>query len=198
MTDLKVEAFFQKQTKWVKELEKLHQIMLSCELEEIIKWGSPVYTFNGNNIVGIRGFKQHCALWFFKGALLKDTQKILISSSEETQSMRQIRFTSLAEIVEIEKHIKTYIWEAIEVEKLGFKVEKRTNQELIIPKELQQKLTEIDTLRLSFSKLTPGRQREYANYVAEAKQNVTRMKRADKIIPKILEGRGLNDKYRKC
>lgn len=193
----KVDKYLNNAPKWQNELEKLREIIQSCQLVEEFKWGSPCYSFNGNNVVGIRGFKEHFAIWYYKGVLLKDPYKILIASGENTQALRQIRLKSMSELINIEKQIREYIFEAIEVEKTGTKVDYNKNKELEYAMEFQSKLDEIPALKTAFSELTPGRQREYCRYFSEPKQAKTRESRVEKCIPIILDGRGLNDKY-KC
>src|SRR6476660_3808194 len=155
----KVEFFFRKTEKWREEFEKLRRILLECQLTEELKWGKPCYTFQKNNIVLIHGFKEYCALLFLKGALLKDAKGILIQQTENVQAARQIRFTNLREIVEMEPILKAYIAQAIEVEKAGLKVSFKKASEFIIPAEFQKKLDEIPALKTAFNALTPGRQR---------------------------------------
>src|SRR6186997_3479775 len=158
----KVDWFFSKDTTWQKEYEKLRTIILDCGLIEELKWGCPCYTFENTNIVLIHGFKEYCALLFFKGALLNDANGILIQQSENVQAARQVRFTNVREIVEIEPILKTYIYEAIKVEKAGLKVIKKST-ELIFPEEFQKKLSAKggQALKAAFAALTPGRQRAY-------------------------------------
>lgn len=143
----------------------------------------------------MRGFKEHCAVWFFKGALLGDTYRILTRPGENTQAMRQIRFASLQEIIKAEQKLKEYIIEAIEIEKLGLKVDFKKTGELLLPEEFQAKLDSIPPLKTAFYNLTPGRQREYGRYFSEPKQARTRESRVEKCISQILNGKGLNDKY---
>tara|TARA_R110002020_G_scaffold186495_1_gene384521 strand:+ start:395 stop:973 length:579 start_codon:yes stop_codon:yes gene_type:complete len=189
----KVDFFFDKASKWQKEYLQLRAIVLECGLNEELKWGVPCYTYQGSNVVLIHGFKEYCALLFHKGALLNDTNGILIQQTENVQSARQIRFTDLQEIVELRPVLKTYIYEAIEVEKAGLKVELKKTKEYAVPKEFQVKLDENEMLKQAFEKLTPGRQRGYLLYFDSAKQAKTREARVEKVIPQILEGKGLND-----
>lgn len=189
----KVDFFFDEAEKWQKEYEKLRTIVLSCGLDEELKWGCPCYTYKGNNIVLIHGFKEYCALLFFKGALLQDIDGVLIQQSENVQSARQIRFTNAQQIDEIETIIKTYIYEAVEVERAGLKVVLKKTEDFAIPEEFQQKLDETAGLRTAFEALTPGRQRAYIFHFSQAKQSKTRVARVEKYIPKILEGKGLED-----
>ena len=189
----KVDVFLSKAKKWQGEFEKLRMIILDCQLTEELKWGCPCYTFQKNNIVLIHGFKEYCALLFFKGALLNDANGILIQQTENVQAGRQIRFTNVREIVEMETILKAYIYEAIEVEKAGLKVNFKKTTEFIIPEEFQKKLDENPVLKTAFDALTPGRQRAYNLYFSEPKQSKTRESRVEKCIQQILNGKGLND-----
>ncbi|MEC3607257.1 YdeI/OmpD-associated family protein [Bacillus glycinifermentans] len=189
----KVEEFLSQATKWKEEYEKLRNIVLDCELTEEFKWMHPCYTFNHKNIVLIHGFKEYCALLFHKGALLKDPHGILIQQTENVQAARQIRFTNVQEIVEMETILKAYINEAIEVEKAGLEVEFKKTTEFAIPEELQHKFDEIPSLKTAFEALTPGRQRAYIFYFSQAKQSKTRESRVEKYVQKILDGKGLKD-----
>lgn len=189
----KVDWFFKKAGKWQAEFEKLRTIVLECGLSEELKWGCPCYTFEKRNIVLMHGFKDYCALLFFKGALLKDAQGILIQQTENVQSARQIRFTSAREIVKLKPALKAYIREAIEVEKAGFKVPLKKTKEFNIPEEFQNKLNKDAGLKKAFKTLTPGRQRAYLLYFSAPKQSRTRESRIEKCAPQILKGKGLND-----
>jgi uncharacterized protein YdeI (YjbR/CyaY-like superfamily) len=189
----KVDFFFDKESKWQKEYEKLRTIALSCGLDEELKWGQPCYTFGESNIVLIHGFKEYCAFLFFKGALLNDANEILIQQTKNVQSARQIRFTNLREIVKLEKILKTYIYEAIEVERAGLKVKLKKTSDFAIPEEFQKKLNKTSALKKAFEALTPGRQRAYIFYFSQAKQSKTREERVEKYIPQILKGKGLDD-----
>jgi uncharacterized protein YdeI (YjbR/CyaY-like superfamily) len=189
----KVDFYFSEAKKWQKELKKLRRIVLDCGLTEELKWGVPSYTFQGNNIVLIHVFKEYCALLFFKGALLNDTNGILIQQTKNVQAGRQIRFTSLKEILEMEPIIKAYIYEAIEVEKAGLKVNYKKTTEYIIPEEFQNKLDKTPALKTSFYALTPGRQRAYILYFSAPKLSKTRESRVENYMPQILNGKGLND-----
>lgn len=192
-TNPKVEFFFSKAEKWQEEFEKLRMIVLDCQLTEELKWGCPCYTFQKSNIVLIHGFKEYCALLFMKGALLNDTHGILIQQTENVQAARQIRFTNVREIVEMEPILKAYIYEAIEVEKAGLKVDFKKTKEFNIPKEFQNKLDKIPALKTAFDALTPGRQRAYIFYFSAPKQSKTRESRVEKWLQQILDGKGLND-----
>jgi uncharacterized protein YdeI (YjbR/CyaY-like superfamily) len=188
-----VDFFFNKAKQWQKEYEKLRMIVLDCGLTEELKWGCPCYTFQKRNIVLIHGFKEYCALLFFKGVLLKDPDDILIRQTKNVQAGRQIRFTNVREIVKLEPVMKTYIYEAIEVEKAGLKVKLKKTSEYKIPEEFQNKLDELPSLKKAFKALTPGRQRAYIFYFSQAKQSKTRALRVEKYIQHILDGKGLND-----
>jgi len=188
----KVDIFLRNAKKWQEESEKLRMILLDCPLTEELKWGEPCYTLQGKNIVLIGGFKEYCTLLFFKGALLNDTHGILVTPGKK-QAGRQIRFTSLREIVAMETILKTYIYEAIEVEKAGLKVELKKHSEYIIPEELQKKLDEIPALKTAFEALAPGRQRAYMFHISTPKQSKTRESRVEKCMQQILDGKGLND-----
>jgi uncharacterized protein YdeI (YjbR/CyaY-like superfamily) len=190
----KVDVYLRNAKKWRKELEKLRTIILDCQLTEELKWGKPCYTFQKSNIVIILPLKEYCALLFCKGALLDDVKGILIKPGENTQAARQIRFTNLREIVEMETILKAYIHQAIEVEKAGLEVNYKKTTEFVIPEELQRKLDEITALKTAFAALTPGRQRGYLLYFSAAKQSKTRESRVEKCMPQILNGKGLNDR----
>ncbi|WP_409305156.1 YdeI/OmpD-associated family protein [Peribacillus sp. SCS-155] len=189
----KVDEILTEANKWKKEYEKLRNIVLDCELTEEFKWKHPCYTFENKNIVLIHGFKEYCALLFHKGALIQDTHGILIRQTENVQAARQIRFTNIQEIVEMEAILKVYIHKAIEVEKAGLEVNFKKTAELKIPKELQNKLDEIPALKTAFQALTPGRQRAYILYFSSPKQSKTRESRVEKCLQQILNGKGLND-----
>jgi uncharacterized protein YdeI (YjbR/CyaY-like superfamily) len=189
----KVDFFFSKAKKWKEEFEKLRTIVLDCGLTEELKWGKPCYTFQKSNIVVIQGFKEYCALMFFKGALLKDAHGILSRIGEHTQAGRQIRFTNVREIVPMEPILKAYIREAIEVEKAGLKVKLKKTSDFKIPEEFQNKLDQIPALKAAFDALTPGRQRGYIFYFSQPKQSKTRESRVAQCMQQILKGKGLND-----
>jgi len=189
----KVDWFFTKTTRWQEEYGKLRIICLDCGLTEELKWGCPCYSLNKKNIVLIHGFKGYCALMFFKGALLNDTNGVMTQQTKDVQSVRQMRFTSLMEIVDLEPVIKAYIFEAIEVEKAGLKVALKTTADFDVPAEFQSKLERIPALKAAFDALTPGRQRGYLFYFSQAKQSKTREARVEKYIPQILNGKGLED-----
>ena len=189
----KVDFFFDKAEKWQKEFEKLRTIILDCGLDEDLKWGQACYSFQEGNVVLIHGFKEYCALLFFKGALLNDPDGILIQQTENVQSARQIRFTNVEEIVKKERAIKAYIYEAIEVEKAGLKVKMKETSDFKMPEELQHKLNKNPAFRKAFETLTPGRQRAYIFYFSQPKQSKTREARIEKYMDQILDGKGLND-----
>ncbi len=189
----KVDWFFSEDTKWQKEYEKLRKIILDCGLIEELKWGCPCYTFESTNIVLIHGFKEYCALLFFKGALLNDPNGILIQQTKNVQSARQIRFTNVREIVKLEKILKAYVYEAIEVERAGLKVKLKKTSEFKLPEEFQKRLNKNAALKKAFNELTPGRQRQYIFYFSQPKQSKTREARVEKYIKHILNGKGIND-----
>ena len=188
-----VNWFFEKSTKWQEAYKELRKILLAADLSEELKWGHPCYTHNKNNIVLIHGFKDYCALLFMKGAIMNDPKHILIKQTENVQSGRQIRFTDLDEIIKQRTVIKSYIQNAIEVEKSGVKVEMKKVTEHKIPNEFQIALNEIVELKTAFDKLTHGRQKGYLLYFSSAKQSKTRNERVEKHIQKILDGKGLDD-----
>ena len=189
----KVDWFFNKATKWQMEYKKLRSVILDCGLLEELKWGVPCYTFQKHNIVLIHGFKEYCALLFHKGVLLKDTDNILIQQTENVQSARQLRFTNLQEIIDLEKVIKAYVFEAIEVEKAGLEVKMKKTSEFKMSGEFKKALDDNTDLKSAFYNLTPGRQRGYLLYFSQAKQAKTRISRIEKCTEKILNGIGLND-----
>ena len=189
----KVDWFFNKAEKWQEEFEKLRTIVLDCGLTEELKWGCPCYRFEKSNIVLIHGFKDYCALLFMKGSLLNDDNGILVQQTENVQSARQIRFTSIRDIYDLEPVLKAYIHEAIEVEKAGLKVKLKKASEFKIPGEFQIKLNTTPALKTAFYELSPGRQRGYLLYFSAAKQSKTRASRIEKYIPQILNGKGVDD-----
>jgi uncharacterized protein YdeI (YjbR/CyaY-like superfamily) len=191
-----VDAFFNETGPWQKEMRELRKIILDCGLAEELKWSKPCYAFEGGNVVIIQGFKAYCALLFFKGALLKDPNHILVKTGENTVVGRQIRFTSVQEIVGRKSILKAYINQAIEVERAGLKVDVEKKAEIKIPEELQNKFNKTPALKTAFEALTPGRQRGYIFYFNEAKQSQTREARIEKCTPLIFDGMGLHDEYR--
>jgi uncharacterized protein YdeI (YjbR/CyaY-like superfamily) len=189
----KVDFYFDKAGKWQKELEKLRTIVLDCGLNEELKWGCPCYTFEKKNIVLIHVFKEYCAFLFFKGALLNDADGILVQQTKNVQVPRQIRFTNAKEITKMERTLKAYIYEAIEVEKAGLKVKLKKTSQFNMPEEFQKKLNKMPALKKAFDALTPGRQRGYLLHFSAPKQSKTRESRIEKSIKQIFSGKGLND-----
>jgi uncharacterized protein YdeI (YjbR/CyaY-like superfamily) len=192
-TNPKVDFYFNKPGKWQEELGRLRLIALSCGLIEELKWGCPCYQFQESNIVLIHDFKEYCAFLFFKGALLNDTDGLLIQQTENVQAARQIRFTNAVEIVEKEAIVKAHIFEAIEVEKAGLKVAFKKPAEFAMAEEFRYKLDQIPALKTAFYELTPGRQRAYLLHFSAPKQSKTREARVEKCMPLIMDGKGLND-----
>ncbi|MDF2381201.1 YdeI/OmpD-associated family protein [Nostoc ellipsosporum NOK] len=192
-TNPEVDFYFDKAEKWQDAISRLRSLVLDCGLEEKLKWGCPCYTFGGANIVLIHTFKEYCALLFFKGALLRDEQQLLIRQSENVQAARQLRFTSVKEVTSQKAAIKACVYEAIEVERAGLKVEMKKTAAYEIPEEFKQKLDAKAALKKAFDALTPGRQRAYLLHFAAPKQSKTRESRIEKAIPQIMKGKGLND-----
>jgi len=192
-TNAKVDEFLRKAKKWQPEFKKLRTLILDCELTEELKWGFPCYALDGRNVVLMHGFKEYCALLFFKGALLRDPKRILIQQTENVQSSRQIRFKNVREITELEASLKAYLREAIDAERAGLKVALKKTGEFRIPEEFQKKLEEKPGLKAAFEALTPGRQRAYLLHFSRAKQAKTRESRIEKWTPQILKGKGLDD-----
>ncbi len=188
-----VDFYFSKANKWQEEIRKLRMIILDCGLTEELKWGVPCYMFQKGNIVLVHVFKEYCAVLFFKGALLNDANGILIQQTKNVQAARQMRYTSFQEIVEMEAILKAYVYEAIEVEKAGLKVDLKKTTEFTMVQEFQKKLDELPDLKTAFAALTPGRQRAYMLYFSAPKQSKTRVSRIEKSIQQILDGKGLND-----
>lgn len=193
VTNPKVDAFIARAKQWQVEYEQLRRIVLECGLTEELKWGVPCYTVENSNVVLIHGLKEYCALLFVKGALLKDEKGILIQQTENVQSARQIRFTHVDEIIELEPALKVYIHQAVEVEKAGLKVDFKPTTQFSMPEEFQIRLADDPTLKAAFEALTPGRQRGYLLYFSAPKQSKTRQDRIEKCTPQILAGKGLND-----
>ena len=189
----KVDAFLDRAKNWRSEFESLRAIVLECGLTEDFKWGQPCYTDEGRNIVLIHGFKEYCALLFFKGALLKDPKGLLVTQTENVQSARQLRFTGTAQISKQKTAIKALIAQAVEVERQGLKVERKQTADFAVPQEFQAAMDEMPRLRSAFAELTPGRQRAYLLHFAGAKQSTTRAARVEQCIPLILDGLGLRD-----
>jgi uncharacterized protein YdeI (YjbR/CyaY-like superfamily) len=189
----KVDALIAKAKKWQKEFVKLRTIVLDCGLTEELKWGVPCYSFEGHNVVLIHGFKEYCAILFVKGALLKDTKRVLVTQTENVQASRQVRFTDVGEIGKLEGVLKSYILEAVGNEKAGWKVEFKKTSEFKMPDEFKSKLDQNPALKTAFQALTPGRQRAYILYFSSAQQPKTRADRVGKCMKQILKGKGLND-----
>lgn len=189
----KVDWYFAKNKTWQEEIETLRSIVLDCGLTEELKWGCPCYTLEGNNIVLIHVFKEYCAVLFFKGVLLKDPHGVLIQQTKNVQVARQMRFTTLQEIVKRKRILKAYIKEAIAVEKAGLKAELKKTKEFDMPEEFRSRLDDMPALAKAFKALTPGRQRGYLLYFSQAKQAKTREARIEKYIQHIFDGKGLDD-----
>lgn len=189
----KVDEYLGKAKKWQDELVKLREIVLDCQLVEELKWKVPCYTINGKNIVLIHAFKEYCALLFMKGSLLNDSKNILFQQTDNVQSGRQIRFTNIQEIIDLEADLKAYIFEAIEVEKAGLKIEYKKTEDFEMPEEFQIVLNENQEIKAAFDALTPGRQKGYLLHFSGAKQSATRNSRIENSIDRILKGKGLND-----
>ena len=192
-TNPKVDFYFNKSEKWKAAQEKLRTIVLDSELTEELKWGVPCYTLEGSNVVLMHEFKEYCALLFIKGVLLKDPSGILIQQTQNVQAGRQIRFTSLEQIIEMEPIVKAYLAEAIEVEKAGLQVEYKKATEFPVAEEFQSQLDQNSALKEAFYALTPGRQRAYLLYFSAPKQSKTRAARVEKYMDAILDGLGLDD-----
>lgn len=188
------ELFFEKAKKWNEEFYLLREILFENKLlEEDYKWMHPCYTFQGKNVVLIHGFKEYCALLFHKGALLKDPEKILIQQTENVQSARQLRFTNISEIEELKSVIKSYVTEAVEIEKSGEKVAMKSAKDYAVPEEFQKVLDNDNEVNKAFCALTPGRQKGYLFYFSQAKHAKTREARIEKYYQKILDGKGIDD-----
>lgn len=193
----KANFFFNKAKQWQEEYEELRTIILSCGLTEEVKWGVPCYTHEQKNVVLIHGFKEYCAILFHKGVLLKDPKKLLIQQTENVQSARQMRFTSLSEIIKLKAAIKAYVKEAVAIEKSGEKVPMKKTAEFAMPVEFKKALSQDKALKKAFEALTPGRQRGYLLYFSSAKQAKTREERIEKYYDKILKGKGMDDDLKK-
>ncbi len=192
-----VDDYINAQEDWAPALSALRSIFHQTEFEETLKWGTPTYTINGKNVAGMAAFKKYVGIWFFQGVFLRDEKKVLINAQEDkTVAMRQWRFQSEEEIDE--KLILAYLKEAIQNQKQGKEVTPQKKKPLVVPPELKGKLSSDASLKAAFEKFTPGKQREFAEYIAEAKREATKQKRLAKIIPMVLDGIGLNDKYRNC
>ena len=193
-TNPKVDAFLERASQWQGEYAKLRSLALDSEMTEDLKWGQPCYTIQGGNVVLIHGFKEYCALLFIKGSLLQDNEQMLIQQTQKVQAGRQLLFRNLEEIEQQEERIRTYIREAIEIERAGLKVELKPSEEVAIPLELQARFDGSPELKTAFKALTPGRQRAYLLHFSEPKQSKTREARIDKHAPRIMQGQGLNDR----
>ena len=189
----KVDWYLSKSKKWEEEMEQLRRIALYCGLTEELKWGCPCYTWHGSNVVLIHEFKEYCAYLFFKGALLNNAKGLLVQQTENVQAARQIRFTSIKQIAEQIDILKTYIFDAIDVEKAGSKVTLKKPIAFKIAKEFQNKMDELPALKTAFEALTPGRQRAYLLHFAAPKQAKTRASRVENCVEQIFNGKGLND-----
>jgi len=187
----KVDFYFHKAAKWQEELEQLRTFVLDCGLTEELKWGVPCYTFEERNIALLHVFKEYCAILFFKGALLRDSEGILVQQTENSQAARQMRFTNVEQVGEREAILKAYIQEALEVEKNGLKVPFKKVDEFAWPEEFQSELDGDPDLKTAFHALTPGRQRAYLLYFSAPKQAKTRESRIEKYRQQILNGQGL-------
>jgi uncharacterized protein YdeI (YjbR/CyaY-like superfamily) len=191
-----VEDYLARHRQWRDPLMKFRKILLKTELEESIKWGAPVYSLDGKNVVGLGAFKSYVGLWFFQGTFLKDEQKVLVNAQEgKTKAQRQLRYASEEEIDY--DLVESYVEEAIRNQKAGKEIRPDTNKPIEMPEELQQALNSDKELYSAFEKFTDGKKREFTDYIAQAKQQSTRIKRVEKVIPMVKNGIGLNDKYRK-
>lgn len=192
-----VEEYISVHKNWKEELLQLHEMLLTTDLEPTIKWGAPVYTINGKNVVGLAGFKNHLAIWFFNGALLKENTALLFNAQEDkTKALRQIRFEKGEDIkVQI---ILPYVREAIQNQREGKEIKPERNKKLVMPSELNDALKNDPELSSAFKNLSPGKQREYADYISEAKRASTKISRIEKISPMIKRSEGLHDKYKDC
>lgn len=192
------EEYIREKIHWSDELNILRKLILQTELKETIKWGAPVYTLDGKNVVGLTGFKNHFGIWFYNGVFLKDKEKALVNAQEgKTKALRQMRFNSSEDISP--DIVLSYVKEAIANQKAGKEIKPNRKGETVnVPSELQFILSSNDTLNNSFKSLSPGKQREYCDYIESAKRDATKQTRLKKITPMILNGVGLNDKYKNC
>ena len=193
----KVDEILKKAKSWKAEKARLRSILLDSDLTEELKWYQPCYTYDGSNVAIIGGFKNFFTLFFFKGSLLKDPEKVLQKSGPNSQAARLFRFTSVEEVDKLDPIIRAYIREATEIEKAGLKVDFKAREELEYPAELKAKMREDKAFKLAFEALTPGKQRGYCLHFSAAKQSKTRTARIEKCRPLILEGKGIHDDYRK-
>jgi uncharacterized protein YdeI (YjbR/CyaY-like superfamily) len=189
----KVDSVIKNAESWQQEFEKLRNIILGCGLKEELKWGQPCYTYQDSNVVLIHGFKEYCAILFFKGALLNDPHGILVQQTKNVQAARQVRFTNVREITKLRSILQTYILQAIEVEKAGLKVNLKKTSDFTVADEFKKKLDAQPKLKKAFNELTPGRQKAYLLYFSSPKQSKTRESRIEKSVQAILNGKGLND-----
>lgn len=193
----KIEAYISKHPKWISQLTNLRNVFLDTELDEVVKWGSPTYSLNGKLVAGIAAFKNHYAIWFHQGVFLKDDEKVLVNAQEgKTKALRQWRFEEKDTIAP--QLVKKYVNEAIENCKQGKELKVERKKGVTVPKELKNVFSENKELHNAFKKLTLGKQREYADYISEAKRDATKENRIEKITPMILNGVGLHDKYKNC
>ena len=193
-----VDSFILKHERWTKELELLRQTAMSIGLVETLKWGTPVYSIGGKNVIGLGAFKNHMGIWFFNGSLLKDVDEKLFNAQDgKTKAMRQWRFTNFDEVVEEIEVIELYINEAMLNTIEGKIVKPAKNKPLIIPEELQLVLDSNSKALKAFNEMSVSKRREYANHITNAKRAITKNARLEKIMPMILDGKGLNDKYKK-
>lgn len=189
----KVDTYFSQLTKWKPELEVMRQILLDSGLVEEFKWRGPCYTYNNSNIIIIGGFKDNCVMSFLKGVFMRDDHKLLVSPGENSQTVRFVRFTNVSQVIELEPILKTYIYEAIEIEKAGIKLDPTQKPELTLVDELLAMMSTNSEFKTAFENLTPGRQRAYNMHFASAKQSETRKSRIQSYIPRIMNGKGMND-----
>lgn len=194
MTNPGVDAYLERITVWREETSALREILLGCGLAEELKWGKPCYVHEGANIVLIQGFKDYCALLFFKGALMKDPDGLLVRLTENTQAARQIRFTDVAGVRKRKTAVKAYVREAVGVEKAGLEVEYRKTEDFEVPDELREKWKASPAFKKAFDALTPGRQRGYLLHFVSPKQPKTREARIEKCMDRIFEGKGVNER----
>jgi uncharacterized protein YdeI (YjbR/CyaY-like superfamily) len=192
----KIQAYIDKHEKWNEELQALRDVFLSTKLDETVKWGAPVYTFNGKNVAGLGAFKNHYAVWFFNGVFLNDDHKLLEAGQDKTKALRQIKLKK-GETIDADV-LRMYILEAAENEQKGLKVKAAKAGEYELAPKLKSVFSADAELKEAFYGLTPGKQKEYSNHVAEAKQEKTKFKRIEKITPMIMAGKGLYDKYKNC
>ncbi|SDS67881.1 DUF1801 domain-containing protein [Gramella sp. MAR_2010_147] len=191
------EEYIAVHSKWENELRQLHELIMTTDLKSEIKWGAPVYTLEGKNVVGLGAFKNHFGIWFFNGALLKENTAMLVNAQEgKTKALRQIRFEKKEEIKN--SVLLPYIKEAIQNQREGKEIKPVPKKKLVMPQELTAAFKSDNDLEKSFKKLTPGKQREYADYISQAKREATKLSRISKITPMIKNGVGLHDKYKNC